>query len=84
MWQGDHKVPQNIALFDSLQHHVILTNRIEYQVGGQEHECKASSCLVGGKYMVALEREKKDRRKGKARDNSSVRVGHIWMDSRTS
>ena len=56
--QGDHKVPHNVRLFDSLQHHVISTNRTEYQVGGQEHECKASSCLVGGKYMVALEREK--------------------------
>jgi hypothetical protein len=33
--------------------------------------------------MVALERKKKkDRRKGIARDNSSV--GHIWIDSRTS
>ena len=58
MRQGDHKVPQNIRLFDSLQHHVISTNRIEWRVGGQEHEYKASSCLVGGKYMVALEREK--------------------------
>ena len=53
-------------------------------MGGHEHECKASSRSVGGEYMVAFEREKRQE-KWKGRGRREIKAASViygWIAER--